>query len=88
MFSCSEPISGHYANPKNMGACPIDCRKVLDNIYRSISHTCRPKDKTYIYAQLKELIHSITVERMPEYDVIYGSKPAREKRGEGETIAK
>jgi hypothetical protein len=73
---------------RTWGACPIDCTEVLNNIYRSRSHTCRPKDKTYIYAQLKELIHSITVEHMPEYDIIYGSKPAREKCGEGETIAK
>jgi hypothetical protein len=45
------------------------------------------KGKTYRYAQLGELVHSITVEHEPEHEVIYGSKPIGEKRGEGGTAA-
>jgi hypothetical protein len=44
-----------------------------------------PKDKTYRYAQLGELVRSVVVEHAPEHEVIYGSKPTGEKHGEGET---
>jgi hypothetical protein len=32
-FSCSEPISRHYANRRTWEACPIDCIETLGNIY-------------------------------------------------------
>jgi hypothetical protein len=61
--------------------------KCLDNIYGNGYKTCRPKDKTYTYAQLGELVHSITIEHSSEHEVICGSKPTGEKHGEGETAA-
>jgi hypothetical protein len=67
-------------------ACPIDCMRVLDNIYGNRSQTCRSKGKTYIYAQLRELVHSVTIEHVLEHEVICGSKPAGEKHGEGEML--
>jgi hypothetical protein len=51
----------------------------LDNIYRNISQTCHPKGKTDRDAQLEELVHSVTVEHVPEYEVICGSEPIGEK---------
>jgi hypothetical protein len=33
MFSCSEPISRHYANRRIWEACPIECMKTSSNIY-------------------------------------------------------
>jgi hypothetical protein len=45
------------------------------------------KDKTYIDAQLGELVHSITVEHVSEHEVVYGSEPTGEKREEGKTAA-
>jgi hypothetical protein len=69
-------------------ACPIDCTEGLGNIYGNESQTCRPKGKTYRYAQLGELVHSVTVEHATEHEVICRSKPAGEKYEEGETAAK
>jgi hypothetical protein len=63
----------------------MDCTEGLDNIYGIGFHTCRLKGKTYKYAQLGELVLSIAVEHAPEHEVIYESKPAREKHGEDET---
>jgi hypothetical protein len=57
----------------------------LRNIYGNVSQTCHPKGKTYIYTQLGELVHSITVEHTPEHKIICGSKLAVEKHREGET---
>jgi hypothetical protein len=57
----------------------------LGNIYGNKSQTCHPKSKTYRYAQLRELVHSIVVEHTLENEVIYGSKSAGEKHREGET---
>jgi hypothetical protein len=34
-----------------------------------------PEGKTYIYAQLGELVHSIMVEHVLKHKVIYRSKP-------------
>jgi hypothetical protein len=68
-------------------ACPIDCMKGLDNIYGNGSQPCRPKDKTYIYAQLGELVHSVTVEHAPKHEVICRSKHIGEKHKEGKTGA-
>jgi hypothetical protein len=68
-------------------ACPIDCMEGLDIIYENGSQTCRPKGKTYIHAQLGELVRSIVVEHTLEHEVICGSKPTGEKHGEGETAA-
>jgi hypothetical protein len=48
--------------------------------------TCHPKGKTYRDAQLRELVHSVAVEQLPEHELACGSKPAWE-RGEGETVA-
>jgi hypothetical protein len=62
----------------------MDCTEGLDNIYGNGFHTCRLKGKTYRYAQLVELVRSVAVEHAPEHEVIYGSKPAREKHGEDE----
>jgi hypothetical protein len=42
--------------------------------------------KTYRDTQLKELVHSVAVEQLPEYELTCGSKPAWE-RGEGEAVA-
>jgi hypothetical protein len=67
--------------------CPIDCTEGLGNIYGNGSQTCHPKVKTYRYAQLGELVHSVMVEHASEHEVIYGSKRAGEKHGEGETGA-
>jgi hypothetical protein len=53
----------------------IDCTESLCNIYGNKSQTCRPKDKTYIDAQLRELVYYVVVEHTPEYEVVYGSKP-------------
>jgi hypothetical protein len=63
----------------------IDCTESLGNIYRNGSQTCRPKGKTYRDAQLGELVYSIVIEHVPEYEVICGSEPTWKKRGEGET---
>jgi hypothetical protein len=41
--------------------------------------------KTYRDAQLGELVHSIAVEHVSEYEVVCGSKPVGEKCEEGET---
>jgi hypothetical protein len=68
-------------------ACPIDCTEALDNTYGNRSQTCHPKGKTYIDAQLEELVHFIMVEYVPEHEVICGSEPAGEKCREGETAA-
>jgi hypothetical protein len=66
-------------------ACPIDCTEGLGNIYGNISQIYRPKGKTFKYAHLGELVHSVVVEHTPEYEVICGNKPTGEKHGEGET---
>jgi hypothetical protein len=66
---------------------PIDCTEAMDNIYRNKSQTCHPKGKTYRDTQLGYLVHSIVVEHAPEHEVICGSEPTEEKRGEGETAA-
>jgi hypothetical protein len=66
---------------------PIDYTESLGNIYGNRSQTCHPSDKTYIDAQLGELVHFIMVEHVPEHKVIYGSEPAGEKHGEDETAA-
>jgi hypothetical protein len=49
--------------------------------------TCCPKGKTYRYAQIEELVHSVAIEHAPKHEVTCGSEPAGEKHGEGETIA-
>jgi hypothetical protein len=53
----------------------IDCTESLGNIYGNGSQTCRPKGKTYRDAQLGELVYSIVIEHVPEYEVICGSEP-------------
>jgi hypothetical protein len=68
--------------------CPIDCTEGLGNIYGNGSQTCRPKGKTYIYAQLREFVHSVVVEHALKHEVICGSKPTGEKHREGETATK
>jgi hypothetical protein len=65
----------------------IDCMEALGNIYRNGSQTCRPNDKTYRDAQLRELVHSVTVEHAPEHEVACGSKLTGKKRGEDKTAA-
>jgi hypothetical protein len=45
-----------------------------------------PKGKTYRDAQLRELVHSVVVEQLPEHELAYESEPAWE-RGEGEAVA-
>jgi hypothetical protein len=72
---------------KTCEACSINCMEGLGNIYGNKLQTCRPKGKTYRYAQLGELVRSIVVEHAPEHEVICGSKPAREKHEEGEIAA-
>jgi hypothetical protein len=69
-------------------ACSIDCTEGLSNIYVNRSQTCQPNDKTYRYAQLGELVHTVTVEHALEHEVICGSKLTWEEHGEGETVAK
>jgi hypothetical protein len=59
--------------------------EALSNIYENVFQTCWPKGKTYRDAQLGELVHSVVIELTPEHEVVYRSKPAGEKRGEGET---
>jgi hypothetical protein len=59
----------------------------MSNIYWNGSQTCYPKGKTYIYAQLGELIRFVAVEHAPEHEVICGSKSAWKKYGEDETAA-
>jgi hypothetical protein len=61
--------------------------KAIGNIYGNGSQTCRPKGKIYRNAQLRELVHFIIVEHVLEHEVVCGSKPIVEKRGEGETAA-
>jgi hypothetical protein len=61
--------------------------ETLDNIYENRSHAYHPKGKTYRDAQLGELVHSVTVKRVPEHGVAYRGEPVGEKRGEGETSA-
>jgi hypothetical protein len=74
-------------NRRTWEACLIDCMKGLGNIYENGSQTCHPKGKTYRYAQLGELVHSITVEHAPEHEVIYESKPVGEKHRKVGTAA-
>jgi hypothetical protein len=62
--------------------------KAMGNIYGHESQICHLKGKTYRDAQLEELVYSEAVEHAPELEVIYGSEPVGEKRGEGETAAK
>jgi hypothetical protein len=78
---------GTMLNRRIWETCPIDYTQALDNIYENGSQTCCPKGKTYRYAQLGELVHSVVVEHAPEHKVICGSEPAEEKHGEGETAA-
>jgi hypothetical protein len=59
----------------------------LGNIYENGSQTCHPKGKTYRYAQLGELVHSVVVEHKLEHEVACRSEPAGEKHVEGETAA-
>jgi hypothetical protein len=68
-------------NQRTYEACPIDYMEALGNIYQ----TCRPKGKTYRDAQLRELVHSVTIEYVPEHEVVYESKLTGEKHEEGET---
>jgi hypothetical protein len=68
-------------------ACPINCIEGLGNIYGNRSQTCRLTGKTYGYAQLEKLVHSIAVEHAPKHKIACESEPAGEKRGEGETTA-
>jgi hypothetical protein len=86
-FSSFGPISGHYANPENMGSMPDWLYESTGNIYRNGSQTCCSNGKTYRDAQLGELVHSITVEHVLEHELICGSEPAGGKREEGETAA-
>jgi hypothetical protein len=88
MFSCSGPIFRYYANQRTWEACLIDCMETLDNIYRNGSPACHSKGKIYRDAQLRELVHSVAIENAPEHVVTYGSEPAGEKCGEGETAAR
>jgi hypothetical protein len=67
--------------------CPIDCTESLSNIYGTGSQTCRPKGKTYRYAQLRELVPSVTVEHTSGHEITCGSEPTGEKGEEGETVA-
>jgi hypothetical protein len=53
---------------------------------RECIQTCHPKGKTYRDAQLVELVHSVMVEQLPEYELACGSEPAWECR-EGEAVA-
>jgi hypothetical protein len=69
-------------------ACPIDCTEGLGNIYGNGSQIYHTKGKTYRYAQLGELVHSVVVKHAPEHEVICVSKPTGEKHGEGETASK
>jgi hypothetical protein len=45
----------------------IDCTETLGNIYGNRCQACRSKGKTYIDAQLGELVHSITIEHALEH---------------------
>jgi hypothetical protein len=49
--------------------------------------TYHSKGKTYRGSQLRELVHFVVVEQLPEHELACGSEPVWE-RGEGETIAK
>jgi hypothetical protein len=49
--------------------------KTFGNIYGNISQTYHPKGKIYRDAQLGELVHSVTIEQLPEREVICGSEP-------------
>jgi hypothetical protein len=60
--------------------------ETLGNIYGNGSRYVTPNGKTYRDAQLRELIHSITIEQLLEHELTCGSEPACE-RGEGEAIA-
>jgi hypothetical protein len=55
--------------------------EALGNIYENGSQTYCSKGKTYIGAQLKELVQSVVVEHALEHEVICGSEPAGEKHG-------
>jgi hypothetical protein len=74
-------------NRRTWEACPIDRTEALGNIYKNGSQTCRLKGKTYRDAQLRELVHYITVEHAPEHEVVCRSEPTGEKSGEDETAA-
>jgi hypothetical protein len=74
-------------NQRTWEACLIDCMEGLSNIYRNGSQTCHSKGKTYRDAQLGELVHSVAFEHATKHEVIYGSEPVGEKRGEGKTVA-
>jgi hypothetical protein len=55
-------------------------------IYTERIQTCHPKGKTYRDAQLRELVHSVMVEQLPEHELAYVSEPAW-KRGEAKAVA-
>jgi hypothetical protein len=74
-------------NRSTCEACLIDYIEAMSNIYRNGSQTCCPKGKTYRDAHLGELVHFVAVEHASEHKVIWGSKPTREKCGEGEITA-
>jgi hypothetical protein len=57
----------------------------LGNIYGNRSQACDPKGKIYRDAQLGELVHYITVERVSELGVGYMGELVGEKCGKGET---
>jgi hypothetical protein len=48
--------------------------------------TCHPKGKTYTDAQLREFVHSVVVEQLPEHELISGSEPTWE-HGECKAVA-
>jgi hypothetical protein len=78
---------GIILNRRTWETCPIDCTEALGNIYGNIYQTCHPKGKTYREAQLREIVHSVTVEHAVEHKVICESEPAQKKCGGDKTVA-
>jgi hypothetical protein len=66
-FSCSGPISRHYANRRIREACPIDCMKILDNMYGNGSmHVIRRVKHTEML-NWGEFVHSVAAEQLLEH---------------------
>jgi hypothetical protein len=61
----------------------INCMESLDNIYGNGFQTYHLKGKAYREGEFRELVHFIAIEYASEQEIICGSKPAGEKRGEG-----
>jgi hypothetical protein len=84
-FSCSGSISRHYANRRTWKACPIECMKILCNIYKNgFRHVTRRVKLTETFNWESLFISS---RQLLKHELVYRSEPAWERK-EGEAVTK